>query len=176
VEGMDDAKLARVVGTVVDEELQVNLGLAINVALDFLNSRIPPALVRSKPSDFLAASFTRAWRTISNPLTIVDDLEMGCLSTDQIRILKAVYPSLYELFAASLMSVIVDEDNPEKPMEYRKLKQISVLLGQPLVPENLKGILSKSFDSKTEEPASKGTPDFASQMQTQSQKTELGAA
>lgn len=181
VDGFGEARLAETLTAIADEDFKLVFGTAVNTALDYLKTRIPASPVRTKqtnPSEFLVAGFMRAWRTISNPMTVVDDLEMGCLSSDQIRILKTVYPGLYELFANTLMAVVVEKSaNPNYEIEYKKLKQISVLLQQSLVPESLQGILAQSFTA-SDKPESAGksssvAPDLSRQVQTQSQKLEF---
>jgi hypothetical protein len=180
-EGLDSNKLAEQLAVIADDDLKVSFGAVVNDALTFLRNRLPAAPARSRndaPGDFKIAAFTRAWRTLSDPLTVLSDLEQGCLSVDQVRTLVAVYPRLHTLMANAMTAAVMERAvDPEYVVPYRKLKQISVLLQQPLVPEDLKGILAQSFASPEADvdlSAAAAGGNMSTQSASQNQKLEFG--
>jgi len=179
VVGMSEDQLATQVAAIADEDLKTSFAASVHVALGVLQQRVPktPARYRDeRPSEFHAAGFLRAWRTISDPLTVIGDLEMGCLSVDQVRTVQTVYPVLYTLMTNAMLAAVIDKStDPAYITPYPKLKQIAVLLQQPLVGEDLAGLLSKAFDhADADKPEPDGqVPDVGSASATSLQKTEF---
>lgn len=172
--------LASNLESIESEELSLALTSVILKAHSYIRDRIPKSTVRfkvDKPSDFQAADFLRTWKVVSEPLSVLDDLEMGCLASSQVATLKAVYPKLYELMVSSTMDMIADKiaEDPEYLVPYPKLKQVAVLLDQKLVPEDLQGLLQNNFKSGEKEESSKTSsqaPDIAKATATNIQKLD----
>lgn len=180
VDNFNEALLADQLEAIADADLALSFSLVLNDAVTFLQSRIPQLPARHanlKPSDFRVASFMRAWRTISDPMTVIGDLEMGCLSNDQVKVMKQIYPALYELMANAMVTAVSQKMvDPDYIVAYPKLKQISVLLQQPLVAEDLKGVLAAAFKSPDANvaPGGGGAMDPMASVATQNQKLEFG--
>lgn len=167
-------------GSILPEMENEMLASSISDIIVRLQSRLQQVLPRKpvranfQPSDFIAADFLRQFRTINNPMTVVDDLEMGCLSNSQVLVLMEVYPSLYNLVNATFIESVVEmtTSNPEFAINYPKLKQSAILLQNPLASEDLQSLLQSNFQDETEkQPAGKDI-EVASAQLTQSQKME----
>ena len=141
-----------------DPTYRLVVGDAVNRAVAVLRDRIPPAPRRgdtAKTGDFKSASFMRAYRTLSQPLSLVDDMEVGYLCRDQVDTLAEVFPALYEDMATALLESVIEREAELGAQDgtiipYKKLKQIAVMLRQPLVSEDLKGLLAQNY-SQTEQ-------------------------
>jgi hypothetical protein len=181
--GVDEEVLASNLEQIQSEDLALALSSVVLRAHGYVRDRIPKSTVRfkiEKPSDFQAAEFLRVWKVVSEPLSILDDLEMGCLASSQVATLKAVYPRLLEVMASSMMDAVADKiaADPKYLVPYPKLKQIAILLEQKLVPEDLKGLLQNNFKSGNKEDAAQAqggqVPDLAKAEATQIQKLDFG--
>lgn len=177
--------LAVRLSAIADPEYKLMVGQTVTAAVNTLRERIPPTPVRSldrrTPSTtFKSASFLRAWRTLSDPLSLVRDMEVGYLCRDQIDTLAAVFPGLYEFMSTALLEAIIDhESTTGEPIPYKKLKQIAVFLGQPLVSEDLKGLLAQNFSSQEQEPSlgqGMGGASAPTSSLTNLQKREFGVS
>ncbi len=153
----------------VPEWLQPDYALVLGQAFEHLRQAIPvlPVSITSRqtrPSDFQLSRFNRAYRTISNPMSVMDDLLKGFLSRSQVDTLITVYPELYSLIKDNLMLVATEltAKNKDYQVPYNKLKQISVLLLSSVVPPDLQTVLQANF-IKQEEPANSnsGAPNPA---------------
>jgi hypothetical protein len=107
-----------------------------------------------KPSRAEAAKFARCWAAVMDPLSVVDDLEAGILSSEAIEALRAVYPELLDLIATEVQMQAAAHG---KPISYATKVQLSMLLGKPLdnslTPEAIKR--NQSF-AQAENAAGKG--------------------
>lgn len=170
--------LAENLTNIEDEDLKSSVSLLIVDIVSLLNSKIPVVVSRYKdsfPSDYKVSEFIRAYNTLSNPISIVDDLEMGCLSSTQVELVKNIYPSLYELIKSVLLEQVIDKvSESDYVIPYNKLKQISILLQQSVVSEDLKKLLGSNFtNEKDGEVNVKGKGDFSNITATSSEKKEL---
>jgi hypothetical protein len=162
----------------VSEEDKFSFGSMVTTAYSFLLSKIPPLPTTfrpTKPSDFVSASFMRAYRTVSDPMTVVADLEMGCLSIDQVKTLVAVYPNIHEMFKTALLSAATEVmQDPDYVIPYKKLKMVAILNLQPMVGSSLQEVLQADFQQQEQPaPPSGGAAAKPTENLTQTQKIEL---
>ena len=159
----DADSLAVRLSAISDPEYKVVVGEAVTRAVELLKQRMPPELTRSpgSHSDFKSASFMRAWRTLSRPLSLVEDMEVGYLCRDQVDTLAGVFPALYEDISTALLEAVIEREAKAGAGEgkaanipYKKLKQVSVMLSQPLMSEDLKGLLAQSFGPEEQQTSS----------------------
>lgn len=166
-----------------DPDMQLELGSALQNALVYLNTKLPPLPVsitsrKTRPSDFQMSQFNRALRTVDKPLTVIGDMEMGCLSREQVKCVKAVYPNLYQLMLDSMQAAVIaiSAKDPEYVVPYAKLKQLSVLLLSDTVPGDLQTILQDNFNKQEEHkegPNLKGSADPIETGMSKAQKVEF---
>jgi hypothetical protein len=152
--------LASNLESIESEDLSLALSGVILKAHSYIRAKIPRQTTRfkaEKPSDFTAAEFLRTWKIVSDPMSIIDDLEMGCLCTSQVATMKAVYPNLYEIMKSAAFEAVATKiaDDPEYLVPYPKLKQLTILLQETLVPEDLKSMLQANFKGGNEEEQAK---------------------
>lgn len=171
-------KLADKISVIDSEELKSNVTMIVSEIVSELNLKIPVVVSRYKdsfPSDYYVSEFIRSFRTLSNPLSIFDELEMGCLTSNQVELVKKFYPTIYELIKYTIMEGVVDRvSDKDYVVPYKKLKQISVLLQQPVVSEDLSKLLEFNFKQESEEKVQvKSKGDFSNIVATESQKKEL---
>lgn len=110
-------------------------------ALTFLKSKLPQDMLASKrlqpqlsqyqPTDIEMIKFKRYLSAVDNPLSVMDDLQKGIISTEGVETLKAVYPELFNEIKSKIM-VKLSELKTELP--YAKRLQLSMLFGVPLEP------------------------------------------
>jgi hypothetical protein len=81
------------------------------------------------PSDAELASFEQAVNVVENPLYVLDAMNNGSLTSDEIMALKAVYPSLYEDIARELTEQLADK---QKDLPYKSKLQIEMFMGSPM--------------------------------------------
>jgi len=174
-----EAKLPGALASIADVDLQANLGAAVSISMQAVAERMPkvPNRPDARPSDFASAAFLRAWRTLNSPLTVVDDLEAGCLCRDQVETLQSAMPSVYELFATGAMAAVIEKvaQEPSFVVPYPRLKQLTVLLRKQLVPPDLKALLEQTFSAPEPSQAGGGAGLALGEMtSTNLQKRELG--
>jgi hypothetical protein len=176
-EEIDAEWLAARLGDVSDVE-QESFAAALGAALAHLQERLPkvPVSRRSRLSDMESSRFARVYRTVSNPMTVLDDLEMGCLSRSQVETLMAVFPVLHQAMVLGITSAAADAlaKDEEFLLPWPKLKQVAVLTLSPTVPADLQGVLQGNFarEDAATAPQSGGSVNLAQAMSTPSQKLE----
>lgn len=133
--------------------------------------------VKWTPSDQELSRFERRVHAIQNPLSVIDDLTDGTLSTEAIDAVKTVYPKLFQNIQGRVMQYFMD--NPQT-VSYNNRIKLSLLLDMPLddalKPENLQR-LQQNFIQQDEAAAaqqSTGTKPFkVPEMQTSTQNVAL---
>lgn len=169
--------LAGKIGDVSDIN-QDSFALALGNALAFLREKLPtiPAGKKSPLSSMESSEFSRAYRTISNPMTVLDDMLMGVLSRSQAETLQVVFPEIHKAFTFGIMTAAADAlaKDPEYTLPWKKLKQISSLNLSNTVPESLAATLQANFKAENvnELPNSGQAVDVATGMSTNAQKIE----
>jgi hypothetical protein len=95
--------------------------------------------VKWTPSDLELSKFERRVNAIQNPLSVIDDLIDGTLSTESVDAVKTVYPKLFENIQGRVMQYFMD--NPQT-VSYNNRIKLSLLLDMPLDddlrPENIR--------------------------------------
>ncbi len=133
--------------------------------------------VKWTPSDQELSRFERRVHAIQNPLSVVDDLVNGTLTTEAIDAVKVVYPKLFENIPGRVMQYFMD--NPQT-VSYNNRIKLSLLLDMPLddalKPENLQR-LQQNFMEQDESAAaqqSAGTKPFkVPEVQTSTQAVAM---
>lgn len=162
----------------VSELDQDSFAMALGNALAFLQERIPkmPIGRKSPLSTIESASFVRAFRTVSEPMTVLDDMLMGVLSRSQVQTLMAVYPAIHQAmsFGISMAATEALSKDPGYTVPWPKLKQISVLNLSTTVPGDLAGVLQSNFSAPDANvnPETGQSVDVATGMSTNAQKLE----
>lgn len=122
--------------------------------LSFLNQKLPVQMNaettfqilknRWEPSDADLTKFERYIQTISNPTSVVEELQQGTLTRDHVEALRAVYPNMYQKIQQETIEQIAQE--PEK-LSYQQRLYLGVLLNIPadisLTPENMQALQAK---------------------------------
>lgn len=120
-------------------------------AIDFLETKLPknPSpetsfdLLRRRwqPSSMEIAKFERYAEAVFNPTSVLDDLESGAMTREQVEALRAVYPELYKEIQSQVMETL---PKLEKEISYDKRLQLGILLDIPtdqsLIPEHIAGL------------------------------------
>lgn len=173
---LDAEQLATSIPVMDSVDLTSNLIDVVVKAHTKLQSVLPKKPARSgfKPGDFIAADFLRQFRTINDPLTVVRDMEMGCLSNSQVLTIREVYPELYKVMNEILVETVVEltADDANFVIPYAKLKQAAILLQNKLAPEDLQTLLQDNFKSQDEKKSSGKEVDLPASNPTQQQKME----
>jgi len=107
-------------------------------ALEFLNSKLPKdvhssegmaALARERHvSDLELSKFARYLSAIEDPLSVVEDLQSGTVTREQVEAVKVVYPDIYDRMVQETYQYIDDSKNK---VSYNKKIQLGVLLDIP---------------------------------------------
>lgn len=107
-----------------------------------------------EPSSLELAKAERYLQAIEAPLSLLDDLEKGTLTSEHVEALKAVYPSIYKQMQEQVMAYVMNnEEGSELP--YKKRLQLGLLLDVPtdesLTPAAILGLQS-AFQTQPEPP------------------------
>ena len=107
-------------------------------AVEFLSSKMPPKLVPSntfqpslyqrKATDQEILRFSRYSTAVSKPLSVMDDLRSGHLTSESVEAIREVYPQIY----AKMRDVVIDELSSAKHKPpFRHVQRLSLLLDIP---------------------------------------------
>ena len=117
-------------------------------ATQFLTDKLPvnpnPSLMfprEYKPSSMELAKFERYMQAIEHPISVLEDIESGTLTSEHIEAIKFVYPSIY----ANLQQEVLEQAmQPDSELSYNKKLQLGILLDIPtdpsLEPVNIAGL------------------------------------
>ena len=116
------------------------LNAKANVAIDYLYSQLPktqrhPGLFSRKqqeqlPSEAQMARFERQVQIVTDPFSVVKELESGTLTRDHVEALRAVYPALHAELIDRVMAKAADPKAPA--LDRAKRAKLQLLLGLPL--------------------------------------------
>ncbi len=82
-----------------------------------------------QPTSMELAKFERYLQAVEHPLSTLDDLEKGTLTTEHVEAIKTVYPALYNQIQQQLVDKI---GSPEgQSMSYNKRVSLGILLDIP---------------------------------------------
>lgn len=124
------------------------LDMVVQNSVAFLNSKLPRQATQKgvlaamqppkMPADYEVAKFERYLKAVENPLSVVEDLKNGDLTSEGAEALRTVYPALYDGLRQQVMN-----DLASKGLEvpYQKRLQLGLLLNiasdESLLPENV---------------------------------------
>lgn len=112
----------------------------IQKGMAFLATKLPPG--QDNPSPFYkpppasaenVAKFARYVKAVKDPLSVLDSLNNGTVSGEEIEALQAVYPSLYEQVKQTMTDEVMSRKQ-KKPLPEHKAIQIGVLFQIPTIP------------------------------------------
>ena len=155
-----------------------SFAMALGNALGFLQEKIPkiPAAKRSPLSTIQSATFERTFRTVSQPMSVLDDMLMGVLSRSQVQVLLAVFPLIHQAMSYGIQMAATEAlaKDPEYTIPWVKLKQISVLNLSKTTAGDLAGVLQDNFSAADANinPETGASVDVATGMSTSAQKLE----
>lgn len=78
------------------------------------------------------AEYENALDIAAKPLIVMDKINKGNLTPQDIVALKSMYPGLYQRMSSSIMNEMSDSVNKGKIIPYAKRMSLSMFLGQPL--------------------------------------------
>jgi hypothetical protein len=163
----------------------------IATAGEFLLSKLPrhdaPSLYkedRDKPPEVSTAErdeFLRYWRAVNDPLSVVEDVADGRLSTEGVETLRAVYPEIYGQLQNHVLDELAQSDT-KPPYKVRLL--LGQLLDLPTdsgldadmliaLQESANGSASQAIeqgDGGMLSPSQRSVPDMASNQMTPTQR------
>lgn len=84
-----------------------------------------------EPSETDLSKFERYVRAVSEPMSIVADLENGTLSHEAVEAMKAIYPKIYEEMR---MEIVGNLGEIRKTLPYEDRIQLSILFDMPVDP------------------------------------------
>lgn len=100
---LDAAQSRALMAAVPDKELAQDLGIQATRILTWADGIMPrdmrPSVLGAKPTDpdpHATADFRRVWQVALDPMFVLDELEDGSLSDDQVAALALLYPEIYK--------------------------------------------------------------------------------
>ena len=157
-------------------------------ALMFLDRKMPrsmskqlnvnPFLRKTFPSsDQEIYKFKKYLHAVQNPMSIIDDLERGALSTEGVEVMQFVYPELYSEVQSQVFNQL-EKTGDENKVEYPQRLQLGVLMGMPtdmaLLPQAIKGLQALYKEAQTSQAGGAITAAAANKLDlAESQATEL---
>lgn len=129
-------------GLASQPDVRLSVMATADRAMSFLGSKLPPAPqsmdpLQSRfekprdPSPEQIAKFNRYFRAVEDPVSVLDDLAAGRITTEGVEALRAVYPKTYALLQHHVMEQV--SEAPRK-LTYQQQLQIGYLLGVPATP------------------------------------------
>jgi hypothetical protein len=129
---------------------------------------------KQAPSEAQMSKLEQTHRVIKKPLSVLDSMRQGTLSSNEISTLKTVYPKLYQQMASSLVTKLASS---REPVPYANRLQISAFLGQPadssLLPQNFAMLQSNYANDMTQE---KTPPMTGKRKQNSARVADMGLA
>ena len=157
-------------------------------ALMFLDRKMPrsmskqlnvnPFLRKTFPSsDQEIYKFKKYLHAVQNPMSIIDDLERGALSTEAVEVMQFVYPELYSEVQSQVFKQL-EKTGDKNKVEYPQRLQLGVLMGMPtdmaLLPQAIKALQSLYKEAQVSQAGGTITAAAANKLDlAESQATEL---
>ncbi len=139
---------------------------------------LQPHLSKPMPDPVALERFARAVQTVDHPLSVLDDLQDGTITRDQVQVLKNVYPLLYNEIRTKVATTLADT---KEPVPYLKRVRLGVLLDLPtdssLHPARIKAtqsIYQEAAVQEAEQGAAPAPVNMPVQLATPSQAAEFG--
>lgn len=157
-------------------------------AVGFLAARMPATARRrmhspipgddSPPlvSDAEKARFMRYFAAVSDPTSVVDSLERGDLSREEVEAMREVFPEMYAQLVRGVMDALGEAGEGSVTISYQNRIELGILLGQP-THASMRGEFIAAAQATYEDtaeaplpPSSRTPPDTAGDHQTESQR------
>jgi hypothetical protein len=110
----------------------------------FLESKLPKSYRAAAPgaqgrstqpvSDYDIAKFARYWSAVHDPSSVLTDMALGTVSSEQIEALKAVYPELHVNLSARLLERAAKADAAGERLPMQTRNQIGRFVGVQIEP------------------------------------------
>lgn len=90
---------------------------------------IKPEFSKYEPSDYELSKFSRIYQAVNKPQSILKDMDRGTISSEQVDVMKNVYPEMYQSVKNQILSHVMDmkEDLP-----YSKKLTLGLLFDAPI--------------------------------------------
>lgn len=118
--------------------IQTAVNAQFSKTVDFLTSKLPVDPLQGQslnafkstwtPSDFELAKFERCVDAAENPLSILESIQKGTVSPEEIETCQTLFPSLYKRLQTDVVNAIMD---PNIKLNYGQRIQIGSLLNVP---------------------------------------------
>jgi hypothetical protein len=139
-EGQTDEQAAALLAAVPDPDLATEMAARANVMLGKLEAALPRPTRGDEfgagevdPDPGTLADFRRVWQVACDPMAVLDDLEDGSLSPDQVIALAELYPAIYQemrLATKDALATMQARRGPKWEMPTRKAQLLGVLMQQ----------------------------------------------
>jgi len=152
----DAARIEEKIGSLDDMDVAVDFARAAGAAIAHLQGLLPKRArvgvlgpKPSSPSEQEISRFRRAYVTVQDPMTALVDLNEGALSTEQVRALEAVYPSLYEVLKREVFLGLTDlkAARPNYEMPRPRERQLERLLQSSTMNASLLKSMQDAFSA-----------------------------
>lgn len=110
----------------------------------FLESKLPKSYRAASPgapgrstqpvSDYDLAKFARYWSAVHDPVSVLTDVSLGTVSSEQIEALKSVYPELYVSMSQKLLEKAAAADAAGHRLPIQTRSQIGRFVGVQIEP------------------------------------------
>jgi hypothetical protein len=126
-----------------DDRLAVTAANAMARAQAFLARKVPPSVANGDPNNaqpqFAAPRLTDSdlakWKTyvktVSDPLSVADDLAQGTISREQVETLRVVFPAIYTTMQTKVLEGL---RTSKRPIDYDKRVLLFTLFGTAVDP------------------------------------------
>ena len=134
------------------------LGAKLAEITAYVNAQAPastqtpltPGMGKDLPSPSEQARFLAIARAAENPLSVLDDLEKGTLTSEQMQVVRDLYPELHADLVTRVVSKLADR---KRPLPYAQRLQLGILLAAPTDPS-----LEPDFIAETQASFAKPQP------------------
>lgn len=139
-EGQTAEQAQALLKAVPDEELATDMAARANTMLGWADQQLPRPTTDAQfgagevdPDPGALADFRRVWQVACDPMTVLDDLEDGSLSPDQVAALVTLYPAIYaelRLAVTDALATMRARRGPKWEPVTRKAQLLGVLMQQ----------------------------------------------
>lgn len=148
-----------------------SLAAGMTRAALFLESKLPSSYRAAAPgapgrstrpvADHDIAKFARYWSAVNDPVSVVQDMALGLVSSEQIEAVKAVYPELYVSLSDKLMTRAADMDAAGERIPMQTRAQIGRFVGvqiEPAFKPSVLDLLDQARGARDQQQGGGGTP------------------
>lgn len=167
-------------------ETAAALGNKVIDAVNFLQSKIPKrpydAVFPSgknkpyEPSSLELAKFERYLQVVDNPMSVLQDIKQGTLTSEHVEALRMVYPTLYREVQIEVLKQLQTAEEGKIP--YSRRVQLSMLLNIPgdatLQPNNIAALQGTFSSQAQQQEQGLGKPSAAGAREIQSNERAEG--